>query len=134
MIILSDGDAQSSNITGATSEKTTVFYGSQYNQCQQAIAAAQAATYAKTAVYTIAYGAASSGCSMDQGGLQKGISPCSTMRQMASAPSNFYSDATASQNKGQCTSDSNPNLTLDSIFKHVWANLTYARLLPDNAT
>ncbi len=134
LIILSDGDASSSNITGATSQKTTVVYGSQYNQCQQAIVAAQAATAAGTAVYSIAYGAASSGCSMDQGGPQKGISPCSTMTQLASVPANFYSDATASQNKGQCTSGSNPNLTLDNIFKHVYANFTNARLLPDNAT
>jgi hypothetical protein len=134
MIILSDGDASSTKITGATSQKTTVVYGSQYNQCQQAIVAAQAATTAKTAVFSIAYGAPNSGCSMDQGGPQQGITACSTMQQLASVPANFYSDATASQNPGQCISSSNPGLTLDNIFKHVWANFTYSRLLPDNAT
>jgi Putative Flp pilus-assembly TadE/G-like len=134
MIILSDGDASSTKITGATSQKTTVVYGSQYNQCQQAIVAAQAATTAKTAVYSIAYGAANSGCSMDQGGPQQGISPCSTMQQLASVSANFYSDATASQNPGQCISGSNPSLTLNNIFQHVWENFTNARLLPDNAT
>lgn len=130
LIILSDGDASSSNITGATSQKTTVVYGSKYNQCQQAIQAAQAATTAGTAVYSIAYGAASSGCSMDQGGPQAGITPCSTMRQLASSLANFYADGTS----GSCTSTANPTLTLDNIFKHVYANFTNARLLPDNAT
>lgn len=136
MIILSDGDASASgsNITGSTTQKTSVVYGSQYNQCQQAIAAAQAATAAGTTVSSIAYGAASSGCSTDVGGSQSGISPCSTMQQLASAPANFYSDATATQNKGQCISASNPNLDLTTIFKHVWNTLTYPRLLPDSTT
>jgi hypothetical protein len=134
MIILSDGDASasSSNITGATSQKATVVYGSQYNQCQQAVAAAQAATTAGTAVYSIAYGASTSGCSSDAntGAPQAGISPCSTMKQMASTPANFYADATS----GSCTSPSNPTLTLNNIFQHVYSTLTYPRLLPDNAT
>ena len=132
MIILSDGDASSTDISGATSQKATVVYGSKYNQCQQAVAAAQAATAAKTAVYAIAYGAASSGCSSDAntGAPHAGISPCATLQQMASSAANFYADATS----GSCTSSANPTLTLNNIFQHVYANFTNARLLPNNAT
>jgi hypothetical protein len=46
----------------------------------------------------------------------------------------FYSDATASQNKGQCTSSSNPNLTLKGIFGNISAQLTKPRLIPNNVT
>jgi hypothetical protein len=130
LIILSDGDASSADITGATTQKTTVVYGSKYNQCQQAITAAQSATSAGTTVYSIAYGAATSGCSLDTGGPQAGISPCSTMRQLASTPADFFADGTSTG----CTSAANPTLTLDNIFKHVYANFTYARLLPDDVT
>lgn len=133
LIILSDGDADSSNISGATSQKTTVVYGSQYNQCQQAIAAALAAKNAGTAVYSVAYGAASSGCSSDQGGTQAGLSPCSTMRQLASAPGNFYSDSGATQNTGQCTAPGMP-ADLNGIFTDIGLSFTNARLIPDNAT
>ena len=145
MIILSDGDASSTKIckTWSTSNPGTCtayagnngnVYGSAQDQCQQAIAAANAATTAGTRVYTIAYGAASSGCSTDTSGSLAGLSPCTAMQQMASSASNFYSDATASQNKGQCTSASNPNLTLNTIFKQVATSFTVARLIPNNAT
>jgi hypothetical protein len=142
LIILSDGDAQSTKIcktwssgscTAYASNSGNV-YGSAQDQCQQAITAAQSATAAGTAVYTIAYGAANSGCSTDTSGPLAGLSPCTALSKMASTAANFYSDATASQNKGQCTSNSNPNLDLNTIFKHVASSFTVARLLPDNAT
>jgi hypothetical protein len=89
-------------------------------------------------VYTIAYGAASSGCSTDTGSYS--ISPCQAMMQMSSgyvsstdAP-HFYSDATATQNKGQCTSPNNPNLTLSGIFGNITAQLTKPRLIPNSVT
>jgi len=53
---------------------------------------------------------------------------------MASSAADFYSDANASQNKGQCTSTANPNLSLTNIFKQVATSFTVARLIPDNAT
>jgi hypothetical protein len=145
MIILSDGDAQSTKIckTWSTTNPASCttyasnsgnVYGSAQDQCQQAITAAQSATTAGTAVYTIAYGAASSGCSTDTSGPLAGLSPCTALLKMASTPANFYSDATASQNKGQCTSASNPNLDLNTIFKHVASTFTSVRMLPDNAT
>jgi hypothetical protein len=130
MIILSDGDANSSaQITGSTKNGGTA-YGSAQDLCQQAINAAQAAALAKTKVYTIAYGAASSGCNTDS----PAISPCATLQKMASSPAYFYSDATASQNKGQCTSASNPNLDLTGIFVRIHLQLTQVHLMPDNAS
>jgi hypothetical protein len=132
LIILSDGDASSTKITGGTHAGNV--YGSLDDQCQQAITAAKAATAAGTTVYSIAYGASSSGCSTDTSGSLKGLSPCTAMQDMASTSATFYSDATASQNKGQCTSSANPNLSLSGIFKQVATSFTVARLIPDNAT
>jgi hypothetical protein len=132
LVILSDGDASSSKFATATNNGVT--YPSTIDQCQQAITAAQYASSHGTTVYTIAYGAGSSGCSTDTTGSLKGISPCTTLQKMATAASNFYSDATASQNKGQCTSSANPNLSLNQIFKQVAVSLTVARLLPDDMT
>ncbi len=132
LIILSDGDASSTKITGGTHSGNA--YGSLDDQCQQAIAAAKAATAAGTTVYAIAYGAASSGCSTDTSGTLKGLSPCTALKNMASTNANFYSDATASQNKGQCTSTANPSLTLNGIFQQVATSFTVARLIPDSAT
>jgi hypothetical protein len=51
---------------------------------------------------------------------------------MATSAGDFYSDATASQNKGQCTSSSNPNLTLNEIFQSVATSFTVARLVPNS--
>jgi hypothetical protein len=132
MIILSDGDASSTKITGGTHSGNV--YGSLDDQCQQAITAAKAASTAGTTVYSIAYGAASSGCSTDTSGPLKGLSPCTAMQDMATAAANFYSDATASQNQGQCTSTANPSLSLTNIFKQVATSFTVARLIPNNTT
>ena len=132
MIILSDGDASSTKITGGTHAGNV--YGSLDDQCQQAITAAKAASTAGTTVYSIAYGAASSGCSTDTSGPLKGLSPCTALMDMATAAANFYSDATASQNKGQCTSTANPSLSLTNIFKQVATSFTVARLIPNSTT
>jgi len=136
MIILSDGDAnaKSSKITGSGTLSGNV-YGSADDQCHQAITAANFATNQGTTVFTIAYGAPSSGCSTDKGALA--ISPCSTLQQMSSGwnsgdQSHFYSDASAAQNKGQCTG---PNdYSLDGIFANIAAKFTQARLIPNNIT
>jgi len=140
LIILSDGDASSSdiNVTGTVQKAGTgspvlaVNYPATTNQCQQAIDAAKFATSQGTTVYTIAYGASNSGCSTDKSGPLSGLSACSALQKMATAPANFYSDATATQNKGQCTSASNPNLTLNQIFKSVATSFTVARLVPNS--
>ena len=128
LIILSDGDANTTKISGTLTK--TGAYPSLIDQCQQAITAAQSAP-AGTTVYTIAYGAASSGCFTDTSGAHAGLSPCAAMADMASSPGDFYSDATASQNAGQCISPLNPDLDLTGIFKQVASKPTAARLIPD---
>jgi Putative Flp pilus-assembly TadE/G-like len=143
MIILSDGDASAAsgkmqNPPGTNVGHNGNTYPSLDDQCHQAITAAKYASNSGTSVYTIAYGASSSGCSTDTSSLA--ISPCNALMQMSSgyvSPSdapNFYSDATASQNKGQCNSASNPNLTLKGIFGNISAQLTRPRLIPNNVT
>jgi hypothetical protein len=147
MIILGDGDAPGtakgfpnfqSTFTNAAGGSETLNangnYPSMVNQCGQGIIAAKAATAAGTTVYSVAYGSASSGCSTDTSGTYKNVTPCQAMQDMASTAADFYSDATAAQNKGQCTSTNNPNLTLDQIFKQVATQFTVARLLPVNAS
>ncbi|HTB97088.1 MAG TPA: pilus assembly protein TadG-related protein [Terracidiphilus sp.] len=126
MIILSDGDANSTKISGAGHNGNV--YGSLDDQCQQAISAANYATAAGTTVYTIAYGAASSGCSTDKSGSLAGLSPCTSMMDMASSSADFYSDSTASQNKGECASAN--SFSLNGIFANIAAKFTSVRLIP----
>jgi len=127
MIILSDGDANSTHISGGTHAGNV--YGSLDDQCQQAITAANYATNQGTEVVTIAYGASNSGCSTDRSGPKAGISPCTTMQDMASSPGDFYTDATASSAPGAC--DPSATLALDDIFSNLAATFGKARLLPN---
>jgi hypothetical protein len=136
MIVLSDGDAnaQSSKIAGSSQLSGNV-YGSHDDQCHQAITAANYATNQGTTVYTIAYGAPSSGCSTDTGSFA--ISPCSTLQQMSSGwssgdQSHFYSDASSSQNTGQCTGTN--DYSLNGIFANIAAKFSQARLIPNGTT
>ncbi|MFZ0745217.1 MAG: pilus assembly protein TadG-related protein [Terracidiphilus sp.] len=142
LIILSDGDADSSKITGATNNGAT--YGSAQDQCAQAVAAAKyAAGLPNTTVYTIAYGAANSGCASDvynktSNPAGTGITPCQAMEQMSSGwssgdYSHFFSDATASANPGQCISTDYPGLALNNIFVALTDNLGKSRLIPNTA-
>jgi Flp pilus assembly protein TadG len=129
MIILSDGAANTTKMTSGAHNGNT--YPSLDYQCTQSINAAKAATAAGTTVYTVAYGASTakdeSQCTTDPS-----LSPCSELQQMASTSGDFYSDATASQNKGQCTSASNPNLNLSQIFKQISTQFTVTRIIPNN--
>lgn len=133
LIILSDGSATSTKITASNGLTllTTGLYPSLIDECHQAITAAQSAS-SSTTVYSVAYGASSStsDCNTDI----PGITPCSTMQQMATSAQDFYSDATASANAGQCTSTANPNLTLNKIFQNIGANLQNARLIPNGTS
>jgi len=127
MIILSDGDASSTNMTSTNTKGT---YPSSVDQCQQAITAATAATAAGTRVYTVAYGAESTGCSTDS----PALTPCQTMQKMASAPQYFFSDYTAAGGTGTCVSAAQPTSNLNQIFTQIAGDLTVARLIPDNTT
>jgi hypothetical protein len=133
MIILSDGDAgttDSGAMPGASTTSGT--YPSTIDQCQQAVTAAQAATTAGTTVYTVAYGAESSGCGTDN----PSITPCQVMQQMASNSATFFSDYTATGSgtgSSACVSSANPMSALADIFTAIGGDLTLARLIPNNS-
>lgn len=127
MVILSDGDASASK-----SQMTNANSPYAYTQeCHQAVTSAQNAAAAGTIVYTVAYGAESSGCSTDT---NPTITPCQTMQQMASSSQNFFSDYTASGGSNSCVSAARPASNLNEIFKEIGQSLTVARLIPNNAT
>jgi hypothetical protein len=114
-----DGDASASASNMPTGKAT--------NQCKQAVTAAASGTAAGTWVYSIAYGASTSGCSTDS----PKTTPCATMTSIASDPSKFYSDNSA----GCPTSSQNSSLTdLVSFFKSISQSLLPARLIPDTTT
>ena len=120
IVILTDGDASASS-SNMPSGKAT-------NQCHQAITAAASATQAGTWVYSIAYGSStssSSSCSTDS----PAISACSTLQQVASSSSKFYSD-----NVGGTSSCVSSNTTSDmsAIFKGIAQDASQARLLSLN--
>ena len=98
-------------------------------ECHQAITAAQNAAAAGTTVYSVAYGAESSGCTTDT---SPAITPCETMQQIASSPSNFFSDYTATGGTSSCVSASRPTSNLNQIFTQIAEDLTVARLIPNN--
>lgn len=137
IIIISDGDASSSDMGSAST--TTGTYPSTKKQCHQAVTAAQNAATANaygngaipTKVYSVAYGAAASGCSTDT---SPSITPCQTMQGIASAPQNFFSDYTASSGSGTCISASRPTSNLNQIFTIIAGDLTVARLIPNGTT
>ncbi len=130
LILLSDGAASSTkfgsgfNTSGAT-------YPSTKDQCTQTAAAGQFATSLGITVYTVAYGASNStsDCTYDTGSYA--TTPCASLAAAASSAATFYSDATAAQNKGACTSSGNPNLNLNQIFGSIANHFTAARLIPN---
>ncbi len=124
LIFLSDGDANASSSKMLSTKAT--------NQCHQAITQAQAATAAGTLVYAIAYGASTSAtgsCSTDS----PNISACSTMQQIASNSTTFFSDASGTTSSSNCTSG-NSVAELVSIFSSIGTTLMNARLIPNSAT
>jgi Flp pilus assembly protein TadG len=150
MIILGDGDMSASsglksdngtlNGTGSGSNKNSYTYPSALGQCGQAILAAQAATVTPNAngvigtrVFTVGYGIASGGCSTDATySAYKGVSACQAMKDMASAPGNFYSDEDST---GVCPSTNELNFTkLVQIFQAIARGLTTPRLVPNGTT
>jgi hypothetical protein len=127
-------------------------YPDWYDQCQQAITAAQYAVAAGTRVYAVAYGSESQGCSngwsvgaTDTTGVTTGtlnqpfsgnaVLPCTTMEDVASSWSYFYSDNQQSGNVNLGCSDNNHSVvSLEDIFYAIAATFTSPRLLPNNAT
>jgi hypothetical protein len=128
LVLLSDGDAnaKASALPGAST--TALVYPSTQNQCHQAITAAQAASAAGTIVYSVAYGATSSGCSTDT----PAITPCQTMQQIASSSATFFSDYTATGGSNTCISSARPSTSLNQIFTDIAGDFGGARLVPNN--
>ena len=136
------------NLTGTS--KSFGYYPDFNDECQQAIMAAQAAQSAGTTVVTVAFGSeTSASCSTDSTTIAtatsgqsaftyKTITPCLTMKNMASPPSNgfsyFFADSASSGNG--CTDDLHNNGvgSIGQIFGGAIASLfTTPRLLPANA-
>ncbi len=131
LIILSDGDASAAAKAMPNASTTSGTFASTVNQCQQAISLAQQAyQYFGMRVYTVAYGAAATGCSTDNNGL----TPCQVMQNMASLPRYFYSDYTATGGSSNCISASHPTTNLNQIFTQIANDLSTSRLIPDNTT
>jgi hypothetical protein len=124
IILLSDGAANGS--------VANMPPGKASNQCHEAIAAAQAATAAGTWVYSISYGSSTatnpSDCTTDV----PVISSCSTMQQIASDSTKYFSDT--SGGSAACTSNANPISELSQIFAYIGVDASTARLLPLNTT
>jgi len=114
IIILSDGDFNASK--AQLNNQTAYLTG----QCDRAIAAAQAATAAGTKVYSVAYGASTSGCSSGDT-----HNPCTTMQTMASDSSKFYTTSSTCQLSGS----PNPVSQLPSVFQAISNSLTKPRML-----
>jgi hypothetical protein len=133
---------------------TKGLYPDWFDQCQQAIIAANYASSAGTRNYSVAYGSEASGCgtgwdigltditlvatgNYTAGSLGSGSSdlPCTTMEDIASSWDYFYSDnqQTGNVNLG-CTDDNHTTTSLKSIFNAIAATFTTPRLLPNNAT
>ncbi|MGB6782888.1 MAG: pilus assembly protein TadG-related protein [Terracidiphilus sp.] len=133
IVILSDGAANTTTFQTGITYNANGTYPSKVDQCQEAVAAAQYASAHGTTVYVVAYGASSAG-SKSQCTTDATLSPCTALQEMATTAGDFYSDATASQNEGQCTSTANPNLDLSQIFTQLTSQFTVARIIPNGTT
>jgi Flp pilus assembly protein TadG len=122
IIFLSDGDfgAGSSNFASGNSTKTS-------KQCQQAVTAAQTATAAGVTVYSVAYGASTSGCSTDTG-YSPAYNPCTTMQAVASDSTKFYTTNTNCKINGSANSVTQLPAIFEAINTNL-ATLTKPRLL-----
>ncbi len=135
------------NGTGSSSTNPSGYesyaYPSALGECGQAVLAAQAAANAGTQVYTIGYGAETSGgCASDAtysatvttngGKWAPGDQPCAALAAMASNVENFYSD---DGDGCKASSPTNANITkLTAIFTAITDNMTAPRLIPNGTT
>jgi len=131
-LVATTGALNGTTQTGYTAaSKISYAYPSALGECGQAVIAAQAATAAGTRVFTVGYGSPTSGCTTDKTySAYPGISPCTAMTKMASAPGYFYSD-----DADGCASPNQTNFTqLKQIFTAISRNLTSSRLVPNGTT
>ena len=146
MIILSDGDANSSSFASGL-KANGANYPSTVDECTQGVNAANYAKSLGTTVYVVSYGAqtlqavytppnkyghgggwSSGGCKTD---VDYSITPCQALQQMASSGSTFFSDVTtqASGTSSTCTSQNDVS-GIANIFHAITNSLTHARLIP----
>jgi hypothetical protein len=149
--------SSTSSATGQTRSGTSKgHYPDWYDQCQQAVVAGQYAAGknaagATTTVFSVAYGSEGSGCSdgwdigmtdttlVATGTNQPFTSisqmlPCTTMEDIASSWTTFYSDnqQTGNVNLG-CTDLSHTTVSLQDIFLSISSTFTTPRLIPNNS-
>jgi len=159
--VTSNGSS-TTNMTGAAN--SFGIYPDYNDQCQQAIAAAQAARNLGTRFYAVAYGSESNGCgsnassgsgwSYNPGGTDsttvvtgtlnvpitnaQNLNPCTTMEDMASPVNSvsglWYFYTDGSSNAKGCSDAGHTTLNLQSIFGAISATFKNARLVPSNAT
>ena len=122
IVILTDGSASASLSVMATNKSN--------NQCSQAVTAAKAAAATGTWIYSIAYGAATgnASCPTDTGA--SATSSCTTLQNIASDLTKFFSDAAS----GVACPGSNSVNGLVSLFSAISTDLSEPRLIPDNTT
>jgi hypothetical protein len=124
------------------------------DECQQAITAGQAATTAGTTVFAVAYGAEQSGCSSGNHADDytdvtlvatgnnasfssvSGVTPCTTMENIASSLSYFYSDYLQSGSgvSSSCVDNAHAVTEIEDIFQSISTTFTTPRLIPNNLT
>jgi hypothetical protein len=137
LIILSDGDATApqnngNNTVMGSPATSSGQYPSWVGECGQAVVAAKYASSQGTLVYSVAYGSEPTGCASDQNaGSYPNITPCGTMAEMATASQYFYSDFQKSGSGSVCVAGQ-PVTSLSDIFTAISADLTTARLIPNN--
>lgn len=149
--ISSTSDLQSSSTNSlngvAFNNPNSYTYPSAVGECGQAVQAAQTAATGPngnglpgTLVYTIGYGAETSGCTSDAtysgsytsgwSSWGPGDSPCQALEAMATSAQTFFSD-----DGDGCASPNQANYTkLTQIFQVISQNLTTPRLVPNGTS
>jgi Flp pilus assembly protein TadG len=141
-----------------TSGTISGLYPDFFDECQQAVVAAHAATTAGTTVFAVAYGAEDTGCS--SGGHSDDytdvtllpsatlgtlntpfntlteVTPCATMENIASSLNQFYSDYLQSGSgvSSSCTDGAHTVVSVSDIFQSIAWTFGNPRLIPNNAT
>jgi len=160
-ISVTSGGSSSTNLTGAAA--SFGIYPDYNDECQQAIAAAQAVRKLGTRFYAVAYGSESDGCgssdssSMGAGGTDstlvvtgtlnvpitsanvKKLNPCTTMEDMASPVGSsvaglWYFYTDGSSVANGCSDSSHTSSNLNSIFGAIAATFKNARLISNSVT
>jgi len=140
IVLLSDGDANSTSMMSSALNSNPPL---DVNECQQAVAAAESATSQGMWVYSVAYGAGTSGtCSTDTSNLGvtvvagysqtvngMGKSACWTLQNIASDTTKFFSD-----DANGCIGTGGNDADVVALFKSVADSLTLPRLIPNNTT